>query len=52
MSRAIAQRNAVEAILEPILSKPGIRDAFDARGEASRRVLGPPHTISCVHFTD
>jgi hypothetical protein len=28
---AIAQRNAVEAILDPILSKSGIREAFDAR---------------------
>lgn len=28
---AIAQRNAVEAILDPILSKSGIRGAFDAR---------------------
>src|SRR5260221_14060870 len=27
----IARRNAVEAILDPILSKSGIRGAFDAR---------------------
>jgi hypothetical protein len=49
---AIAQRNAVEAILDPILSKFGIRDAFDAREIQIRDQVIVENTGNESRFSD